>query len=179
MPTRGKSAMPCWAREVVVWVQPALRDLAARADGVDRVLPLHDGTVEADFDVDVEIMELPHIFRSTLADLPARVPYIHTEPSLPLVRSGCHVGVVWRAGDWDAKRSVPLPLLAALGRVPGVTLHALQRGRALSEWRPEFGPVSGSDDANAAARVMRLGCCDHGAAIAFFGAELADAGDAH
>ena len=146
------------ARAVIVWVQPPLLALVGRVEGVDRALPLHDGQPDACFDVDVEIMELPHIFRSTLADLPALVPYLHTEPEPPRTAwdpSRCHVGVVWQAGDWDHQRSVPLPLLAHLGQVPGVVLHALQRGRALSEWHRESGPISGSDDATATAQVMR------------------------
>ena len=67
----------------------------------------------------------------------------------------CHVGVVWQAGDWDPLRSVPPALLATLGEIPGVVLHALQRGRALAEWRAGFGPVSGADDVAATARVMQ------------------------
>src|SRR5947209_2876684 len=35
------------AREVTVWAQPELLELIATAPGVDRVLPLHAGTLEA------------------------------------------------------------------------------------------------------------------------------------
>ncbi len=64
--------------------------------------------------------------------------------------------MVWRSGGWDSARSVPLPLLAeALAAVPGVTLHALQRGPALAEWRRDWGLVSGSDDVLETARAMQ------------------------
>lgn len=149
------------AREVILWTQPALVDILRGVQGADRVLPLHDGDLGVSYDVDLEIMELSHWFRGTLDTLPAGVPYLHAPvgnlpPSLPK-QGVCHVGVVWQAGDWDAARSVPVDLLASLGSIPGVVLHALQRGPALAGWRTEFGPVSGSDDVlSAVARMNAL-----------------------
>ena len=143
------------ASEVIVWAQPALIPLLGTARGVDRLLPLHDGACEAEYDVDVEIMELPHVFRSTPRTVPADVPYLHADPA-PLPDDGrLAVGLVWRSGEWDDRRSVPFPLLAPLAEVPGVTLHLLQRGRALDEVPAGFGVVSGSDDAAEAASVIR------------------------
>ena len=167
------------AKEVTLWAQPALVELLRGAAGVDRVLPLHDGgEVGADYDADLEIMELPHLFRSTLATIPAEVPYLRVPPGgdtlPPVARAGCHVGVVWRAGDWDAARSVPAALLAAsLADVPGVTLHALQRGPALAEWRAEFGPASGVDDVLGTAR--RMNALDLIVSVDSFPAHLAGA----
>ena len=144
------------AREVIVWVQPALLELLRPLAGVDRWLPLHDGVADVSHDVDVEIMELPHVFRSTLSTLPAHVPYLHVAPSVAFDLSRYHVGLTWQAGNWDAARSVPLGLLAAaLGEIPGVTLHALQRGNTLRDWQSRFGPISGSDDVVRAAQVMQ------------------------
>jgi hypothetical protein len=62
------------AREVIVWAQPALIPLLRRAHGVDRLLPLHEGTPECAYDVDIEVMELAHAFRSTIETLPRAVP---------------------------------------------------------------------------------------------------------
>jgi hypothetical protein len=143
------------AAEVIVWAQPELLPLLRSVQGIDRLLPLHDGEPEAEYDVDVEIMELPHVFRTTLQTLPAEVPYLHVEPARQPDDSRLAVGIVWRAGDWDERRSIPFPLLAPLARVPGIALHVLQRGRGLTEWPPGFGSVSGSDDILQAARVMR------------------------
>ena len=156
---RYTPAVRALAREVTVWVQPALLELLRGAAGVDQWLPLHDGLADASYDVDVEIMELPHVFRSTLPTLPAQVPYLHVPPAAsPPEISGVfpyRIGVAWQAGDWDTARSIPLRLLATLAEIPGVTLHALQRGNALADWRDEFGPVSGSDDVVTTARVMQ------------------------
>jgi len=143
------------AAEVTVWAQPALIPLLRTARGIDRLLPLHDAAPGVEYDVDVEVMELAHLLRATPATLPAEVPYLHADPA-PLPRDGrLAVGVVWKAGDWDDRRSVPLPLLAPLAALPGVTLHILQRGDALAERPAGLGVVSGSDDVAETARVMR------------------------
>ena len=145
------------AREVIVWAQPALVSLVQTVPGVDRVLSLHDGAPEAEFDVDLEIMELPHLFRSTMATLPAGVPYLHVAAAdLPRTPGRWAAGLVWRSGEWDKRRSVPAGLLAeTLGRVSGVDWHLLQRGSALGEMPPGFGLDLGSDDPWQAARTMR------------------------
>lgn len=145
------------AREVVLWVQPGLRELAATVPGIDQILPLHDGAPETAFDADIEIMELAHVFRVTPETLPAAVPYLHVE-GMPLGRTPGRlaVGLVWQAGGWDERRSVPAGALAsALETVPGVDFHLLQRGSSLAGWPATWGTVSGSDDLTVAARVMR------------------------
>lgn len=143
------------AREVIVWAQPELLPLLGTARGIDRLLPLHDGSPEAAFDVDVEVMELAHLFRDTPGTLPAEVPYLHADPA-PLPSDGkLAVGLVWKAGDWDDRRSIPPGLLAPLAELPGVTLHILQRGPGLAERPDGLGVVSGSDDVTHTARVMK------------------------
>lgn len=144
------------AAEVIVWAQPALLPLLRTTAGVDRWMPLHDGTPEVDYDVDVELMELPHVFRTTLDALPREVPYVHAPPRrMPRAGTGMNVGIVWAAGDWDARRNVPICEFARLAQTHGVTLHALQRGDALSEWPAEWGPVSGADRVEDLAGIMR------------------------
>jgi hypothetical protein len=143
------------AREVIVWAQAPLLPLLSTVGGIDRLLPLHDGSPEADYDAEVELMELPHVFRTTLRDLPATVPYINVEP-VPLAREGrLAVGINWRAGDWDERRSVPFPLLAQLAELPGVRWYVFQRGPALAEVPPGFGVVPEAATLYEEARVMR------------------------
>src|ERR1051325_4556582 len=92
------------AAEVIVWLQPALLSLLADFPGIDRVLPLHDGTPECDYDVDVELMELPHIFRTTLDTIPRSVPYVSVEPSVLHAEERMTVGVFPNSGSWDNRR---------------------------------------------------------------------------
>lgn len=143
------------AAETTFWAQPALIPLLRTAPGIGRLEPLHDGAYEGEYDVDVEIMELSHVFRSTPDTLPADTPYLHVDPA-PLPRDGrLAVGLAWRAGDWDERRSIPIDLLRPLAEIPGVAIHVLQRGSALHERPADFGTDSGSDDPLEAARVMR------------------------
>src|SRR3954464_5716125 len=109
------------ARETIVWAQPKLLPLLSSVAGSDHLLPLHDGTPDVEYDVDVELMELPYIFRSTLETIPAEVPYLHVLPTTAGHDRGYyHVGIVWRAGDWDDRRSIPVEELAPLRSIPGV-----------------------------------------------------------
>ena len=142
------------ARRVTVWTQPALMPLLARADGVDELLPLHSGAPEVPYDIDVESMELAHVFRSTTATLPNDVPYLHVTPA-ELPRDGnLHVGLVWKCGDWAPERSIPIELLLPLAEISGVTIHILQRGSGIAERPTNFGVMSGSDDIMEAARAI-------------------------
>ena len=144
------------AREVIVWAQPALLPLLRTVRGIDRLLPLHDGTPEVEYDVDVESMELPYVFRTTLATIPAEVPYLHVAPAALPRHGRLAVGVVWAAGDWEhERRSIPFPLLAPLAAVPGVVLYMLQRGPVLDQYHPGIGILAGSDDVVETARLMR------------------------
>lgn len=141
------------AASVAVWVQPTLIPLLATMPGVGTLLPLHDGSPELPYDVDVEIMELAHALRITEATLPVAVPYLHAPPRVLAVRDTFAVGLVWRAGDWDRRRSIPPEMLAPLAAVPGVSWHLLQRGKERCPG-PGFGLEAGSDDPLVAAGIM-------------------------
>jgi hypothetical protein len=146
------------AREVIVWTQPELVELVATARGVDRVLPLHDGAADVDYDIDIEIMELPHALRVRSNNVPAEVPYLFAPQatSLPLGRE-LNVGVVWEAGEWDPRRSIPSRIIRQLGAVSGVRLHSLQRGAAhASAEEITDSDISTDDVAEAAARMQEL-----------------------
>jgi hypothetical protein len=116
------------AREVIVWCQPDLLGLVATVVGVDRVLPLHDGRVDVDFDVDVEVMELPYALRLTSADIGYREPYLRCSSAATRADGLFHVGLVWQAGGWDLSRSVPPGEFGVLTSIPNVRLYCLQPG---------------------------------------------------
>jgi hypothetical protein len=117
------------ARSTLYWVQPVLLDLVARVAGVQRVLPLHDGVPDCEYDVDIELMEVPHALRITPESLGSG-PYLprNADPrgSRRAAPAPLAVGLCWIAGDWDASRSVPVECLVPLTQVPGVRLHSLQ-----------------------------------------------------
>lgn len=144
------------AAEVTVWIQGELISLVNASYPCIHFIPLHDGTPDVSYDVDVEIMELPYIFRTTLNDLPAIVPYLHAPRRADLRKGdGLEVGLVWESGNWNQARSVPLNTLRTLiERFPDVTWHALQLGAALKEWPLEWGPISNSEKIAETATVM-------------------------
>lgn len=127
--------LPCLeriARETIVWAQPALLELLGLIPGRRRLLPLHDSDPGVDYDADVELMELSHVFRITLETLPAQVPYFAVPRGPRLGSDQLSVGLVAEAGDWDPRRSVPGGLLLAVLRgVAGVALYNLQLARPL------------------------------------------------
>lgn len=144
------------AREVTLWAPAAMLPLLETVGGADHLLPLHAGEPDVTFEVDVEIMELAHVFRTTQATIQARVPYLHVAPA-PLERSAeqLAVGLVWQAGEWDDRRNVPLDALAPLATLPGVQLHLLQRGPGRRDWRYGGALDASSDDPLRTAAVMR------------------------
>lgn len=143
------------ARKVTLWVQPELIPLLQTFSGkIDQLLPLHDGPPPCEYEADIELMELPYYFRSRLGDLPSEIPYFRVAPIL-LPGSKRNVGVIWRAGDWDERRSVPFHLIRKLAaECDQVSWYVLQRGNGLSDWNGTFGVNVGSDSALEAARVI-------------------------
>jgi hypothetical protein len=142
------------AKEVTVWAQPVLIPLLSRVQGIDRLLPLHDGVPECDYDVDVEIMELAHVFRTTVATVPDARVFAGLDWRPAHEPDALHVGLVWQAGGWDERRSLPPSALEPWWNIPGVCWHILQRGSALST-SPSRCVMDGSDAPEVAAEVMR------------------------
>lgn len=128
------------ARGLVVQAPDAVCALLAPLPGVEGVFPLGDEVALPPFDVDVELMELPHAFRTTLATLPAKVPYLTAEPERVATQVArlegngrLRVGIAWAAGTWDGgHRSLPPDLLGMVLAAPGVDWVCLQRGPALA-----------------------------------------------
>jgi hypothetical protein len=122
------------ARELTVWCQPELLALIERVEGVDRAIPLHDGTPDVDADVDIEIMEIPHAIRAGRGLIELRRPYLTLPPNRAREccgkREALSVGLVWEVGDWDKRRAVPAQLLKELN-AQGIELYSLQRGGGL------------------------------------------------
>lgn len=144
------------AREVMVWIQPKLIPLVAGVKGIDRLLPLHEGAPQADFDVDIEIMELPHVFRTTILLIPSHVPYLHASPlPMPQDRRRAAVGLVWRAGEWDARRSIPYAALGRLFAIDGAEWFILQPDARASGWPGDVGQWPGELNLLDYARAVR------------------------
>jgi hypothetical protein len=124
------------AAELTIEVSPAFAPLARHIAGVERVVTWH---TEADqvpaWDLQVEVMELPYLFRSTLNALPGTMPYVEIPAPLiakaaAIMRSSnfLRVGVAWCGGDWNPARSLPFEALSPLLDIAEVSLWSLQGG---------------------------------------------------
>ncbi len=121
---------------VIVQCQPPLLRLLATCAGIDRLLP--EGADLPPFDVQAPLLSLPRILRTTLASIPANIPYLSADPDLRArwrqSLSGVadfKVGIAWQGNPGhkrDRQRSVPLAAFAPLAEAPGVRLVSLQKG---------------------------------------------------
>jgi hypothetical protein len=121
------------AEEVIVWAQPKLLPLVATAAGVDRVLPLHDGSPDVPYEIDIESMELPHALRVDLQTIPRAIPYLFPGTAARVIQKSAGelaVGLVWQAGEMKPARSIAPSLLSPLAKLSGVRLFSLQGGEA-------------------------------------------------
>ncbi|MGH7212584.1 MAG: hypothetical protein ACREF1_14120, partial [Acetobacteraceae bacterium] len=134
------------ARALIVEAQPELLPLLGGIAGPDRLVPFRPDAPHPPAGCDLEIMELPHALRVTPDALDGAMPYVRLDPArVAAVRAriggfGLNIGLCWAAGDWDSERAIPLRLLAAHLRLPGIRMVSLQRGPAAIEagapWAP-------------------------------------------
>ncbi|WP_395687187.1 tetratricopeptide repeat protein [Caenimonas koreensis] len=121
----------------LTWVcHPALHELLSAVEGIDAVID-HD-TPPPPHDYWCYAMSLPLRFSTSLATIPAKLPYLRApadrlakwRPRLP--PAGFKVALVWKGSAShfnDAQRSLPgLQTLAPLWSVPGVSFISLQKG---------------------------------------------------
>jgi hypothetical protein len=142
--------LPQVEADLAVWAQPELLPLLSTLPGERDLLPLHEGTPETDYDVDLEIMELGHVLRIDPESSPGAAPYFRVPPAARY-RSAFSVGLLAQAGDFMAWRSVPADLLVAcLADLP-VALFGLQLGGL-----PGTTDISTPDVLRLAARLQAL-----------------------
>jgi hypothetical protein len=141
--------------KVIVWAQPPLLQILTSLEGIDQLLPLHDGEPEVEYDVDIEVMELPYAFRTSLKTIPTLVPYLNVPPARLSRLRGLAVGLVWEGGEWNRRRSIPTELLAPLLEIDDISWHVLQRGPVSSTWPTAFRTSCGPESLLELASVMR------------------------
>src|ERR1051326_1657074 len=99
------------ARRLLVHVQPRLLPLVRTIGAVDMAFSWEDKWPRGEYDCEIEVMDLPHVFRTTLETVPRNVPYLSVDGALvqaqrPVFRREglLNVGLVWSAGNWDSRR---------------------------------------------------------------------------
>lgn len=143
------------AKEVIVWAQEPLIELLKTIPEIDQLLPLHDGQPGISYDADLEVMELPFIFRTTLDTIPCKIPYFQVEPLRLSDEHKFNVGLVWQSGNWNQARCIPFEALAPLSELHNVNLYILQGNAEEAGWQEGFGIHPGTFDLYNYARVIR------------------------
>ncbi|MDB5806736.1 MAG: glycosyltransferase 9 family protein [Betaproteobacteria bacterium] len=123
------------------------RRLIEAIPGVDRAFTTA-GAISADYHIG--LMDIPGVIGTELETIPAPPRYLSALPgdvaywgrklaAAPQAKSGVlKVGLCWAAGFWHGRdgrsaKSIPLPLLAALGSLPDVRFISLQKGSGRDE----------------------------------------------
>jgi hypothetical protein len=123
------------AASLTIEAQPKLKELLASSSLADSVITW--GEPEGCWDLQMEVNELPRIFRSTPKTIPWNIPYLATgvEPR----EAGdfvLQIGLVWAASDFDPSRNISVEALRPLFDVPGCRFVSLQAGEGWSEQLP-------------------------------------------
>jgi len=115
---------------VHVACDPPLQRLLAKAQGVDAVVGA-DQAMAGDYDWQVPMLSLPHLFGTRLETIPAAIPYFDLPPAPPAAPGPLRIALVWAGNPKyrnDRRRSCPLALFDVLGELPGTEWSALQPG---------------------------------------------------
>jgi len=134
---------------VILACQKGLIPLLKTCAGIDEWVA--QGETPPEFDVHASLLSLPAILKTTLANVPADVPYLAAEADRveqwrgELAKlDGFKIGIAWQGNPQyrgDRERSVPLAAFEPIAKVNGVHLISLQKGpgtEQLAEVAPRF-----------------------------------------
>ena len=125
--------------KVIVECQEELKSLLQNVEGADLVIARGEPLPE--FDIHCPILSLPLVFKTTLENIPLKIPYIIVDPILVQRwkdrihpdNSKLKIGIVWSVKHRDEKlhyRSCPLELFSPLTQFDDITFYSLQKGAA-------------------------------------------------
>lgn len=124
---------------VIVEAQHSLVTLLSGCSYIDQVIPI--GSTLPAHDVQLPLMSLAHIFKTTINTIPQALPYIDIDPFL-IEQWKAHfehdhtfkVGICWESCPYYdsfhpplSKKSIPLHYFKALAHIPGISLYSLQQ----------------------------------------------------
>jgi hypothetical protein len=133
------------AQSLVIEAQPQLKPLLNEAHIADEVITW--GEREPAWDQQIEVIELPRIFGTTVQSIPQNVPYLGVRSPyrgnhLTFGSRPLRVGIAWVAGAYNPARSIPFEELTPLFSLPGVCIFSLQgRAEQITELCDESTPV--------------------------------------
>ena len=136
--------------KVLFECQPALAGLLTDLDGVDELVV--QGKPLPPYDVQVPLLSLPAVFGTTLATVPAPIPYLRADPARVeywkkelATLGGFKVGIAWQGNPKnpvDRYRSLPLAQFETLAHMAGVALLSLQVGPGMDQLATATFPIT-------------------------------------
>ncbi len=145
---------------VFVAAQKPLLSILNSCPGIDELVAL--GGPYPEFDTWAPLLSVPGLRNTTLASIPAEVPYLSPDPGLVAKWAqrlaefpGFRIGIAWQGSpDFhaDQQRSVLLERFAPLAKVPGVRLMSLQKGvgrEQVAELPDDFEVIDFGDELDA------------------------------
>ena len=118
------------AQCVTIEAQPSLKRLLAVSGLADAVITW--GDAEPAWDRQIEVVELPRIFRTQLSSIPDKVPYLSTASNGTTGRRAdgnrLRVGVVWNSSKYNPARSIRAQQFAKVFEVRQAEFFSLQAG---------------------------------------------------
>ncbi|MDH3232272.1 MAG: tetratricopeptide repeat protein [Alphaproteobacteria bacterium] len=124
---------------VIAQCQPPLVRLVQTVVGVDRVVP--EGSAPPAFDTHASLLDLPELFGTELATIPAQVPYFDLPGATPdddADQAGrpLRIGIAWAGKPThnnDANRSCALETFLPLFELPGTRFYSFQIGERAAD----------------------------------------------
>lgn len=124
-------------KKVIVEVQSSLVKLLSKTPGIDKIVSSED--LPPEFDIQIPLLSLPRLFKTTLSSIPSEVPYIFTSDEKDK-KFRCffskqdsriiNVGIVWAGSKLhlnDHNRSSQLSYFVEFLRLKDVKLFSLQK----------------------------------------------------
>ena len=141
---RYAPALNALAASVVFELPGHMLALARCFNGVNRAITWGEDSPSepVQWDIQIEVMELPYVFRTTLTELPIQTGYLELLPEIieqsaqdmgPKTKP--RVGLVWAAGAWNPERAVPINALRPLMARQGIEFWSIQGGDAARDAR--------------------------------------------
>lgn len=154
---------------VILSAPPELFRLMKSVQGVAHLTP--DREPNLPYDLHAPLLSLPRLFKTTLASVPANVPYLRPDPAdvakwksrIPTDPGVRKIGIAWAGRPThadDRNRSIPLESLLPLLQTPGTWFTSLQKSPvgplnqlppAMTDWTSEL-----KDFADTAALIESL-----------------------
>jgi hypothetical protein len=125
------------AQTLTIEAQPKLKPLLTAANLADQVIIW--GEPEPPWNQQIEINELPRIFRTTPATIPRNIPYLRLPEPAPTVNPSprcLRVGLAWAASSFNPARTISVELLTPLFDIPGAMFFSVQAGPEYAQLQP-------------------------------------------